>query len=195
MLITLTQREMLFAQLAGETRETARSTAGHHHIAGLDMDKDASGTTQHIFGAIGELIVAKVLGLYWSGPTEELGAPDVGVAADKTEVRTTMSPTGELIIRPGDSDDLRYYLVAPTTDPNQFNLVGWMLAGEAKQHPEWLEGRKGRDAAYFVPQWNLHQVHPRWSPEGYDPEVNAFPPPAALKSMSPDFLAQFSVLV
>lgn len=50
----------------------------------------------------------------------------------------------------------RYVLV---TGRNGCYVVrGWMSAGEAKQHSEWVKEYGGREKAWFVPQAHLYDI-------------------------------------
>lgn len=153
--VKLSPREMLFAAYAGVHRQVVRTSKGCNHTGGWKAGKRKDGWTQHVTGSIGELVVAKLLNKFWSGPTD-LGAPDVGRPEEGIEVRTVSDARGSLVIRPTDKDTSKFYLVVPTDDPLTFGVAGWFLAGDAKARPELLANPLEGSPAFFVPQSMLH---------------------------------------
>lgn len=104
-----------------------------------------------IEGACGELAVAKVLNLYWSGGIDTFKGYDIGTF----QVRTTPSHSNSLIVRPPDPESHRYVLVTGLCP--DYCIHGWLHGYEAKQ-ARWLRGHNGRPPAYFVPSSALHPI-------------------------------------
>lgn len=151
--ITLTAHEMLLASDVGRMRQISslrRGLADAHGYSGDD------GWTAHIEGACGELVVAKLLGLYWDGSVNTFQRG--GDVAD-LQVRTRSKHYYELIVRPNDKDDARFILV--TGIAPVYRVRGWILGRDAKR-PEWSQTHGGRPAAFFVPHGSL---------QGFETEV------------------------
>lgn len=149
-LVDLTPLELQVGGFVG----TARNDGSNgKHRSPLTGQQDAQ--ENDIVGACGEMAFAKGIGVYWE-PTIHTyrRTPDVcGV-----EVRTRTKPTYELQIRDTDADDRRFVLVRGKPPCPRFEIVGWYLAGEAKQHPEWLKTHGGGAPAYFVPNDQLRPM-------------------------------------
>jgi hypothetical protein len=113
---------------------------------------DGSGWEINIEGAVGELVVAKYLNIYWDGSVNTYkSGHDVG----GYEVRTRSKSWYELLIRPDDKDDAIYILV--TGKGFDYKIRGWLLGKDAKRK-EWFKAHGGRDPAYFAPQSVLHPM-------------------------------------
>jgi hypothetical protein len=150
MIVALTNREMIQAGLAG----VLRSVESIHH--GFRGQKRAEGYEmlwqRDIEGALGELAFAKAMDRHWTG-NERLKARDVG----EWEVRTSSLPLASLIIRSHDRDEQKFALVVGSDAT--YTVCGWFLAGEAKDHKEWLYDPGHRKApAWWVPQSELHSM-------------------------------------
>ncbi len=105
----------------------------------------------HIEGACAEFAVAKVMGHFWSGAIDDLGADDAG----PLQVRHTPLVEGRLIIHPTDRDDRAYVLVrgaAPCME-----IAGWIMGADAKRQ-EWWDDPTGGRPAFFVPASALHSM-------------------------------------
>jgi len=108
---------------------------------------DGDGWRVDINGVGAELAVAKLLAAYPTG----LGlSGDVG----RVEVRSTEYPDGALILHPADPDDRPFVLV--TGQLPTYDVVGWVMAGDAKRKAYWRTDR--RHPAWFVPQGALHPI-------------------------------------
>jgi len=113
--------------------------------AGLWMD--------HINGALGEMAVAKYLGVYWPASVNTFRhEPDI---PPNIEVRTRSKPNYQIVVRPNDDDTAIFVLAR---GQNQFfDIVGWITGRDAKRS-EWLHDYGGRPPAYFVPDDALHGI-------------------------------------
>lgn len=142
--------ELQQAAIVGINRRIKALHAGGKETHGFDGDR---AWTVDIEGAAGELAVAKVLGVYWSGSinTFKFGA-DVG----HLQVRTMGKEHYGLLIRPNDDDAAIFVLVVGRAP--QFRVVGFIRGIDAKKQ-EWFQSfGNGRPAAYFVPQDRLEPI-------------------------------------
>lgn len=103
----------------------------------------------HVEGALGELAVAKALGMYWSGSINGFRAPDVG---QSIQVRTRSRHDYDLIVRDSDADEAAFVLV--TGSAPEYHVRGWMRGALAKRD-EYRQEHGGRPPAYFVPAAHL----------------------------------------
>lgn len=129
---------------------------------------EPQGWTEAVEGACGEMALAKLLGVFWSGAVGNLDAADVG----HLQVRTTALPKGSLILHPTDADDEIFILMIGTAPA--FQAVGWCFGREGKQQRFWHDPTgKGR-WAFFVPQ---RLLRPFPLPEGINHDCKATCPP------------------
>ena len=123
----------------------------------LDADQRQGLVRQYnnFAGALGELAVAKHLGLFWSGGLATYKAPDVG----GFQVRTNHQPWGDLIVRAHDPQNAAYILVTcDVMDARRYVLRGWLWGAEAQRPEYWRLGEKTMPPAYFVPQAVLRSM-------------------------------------
>lgn len=106
----------------------------------------------HVEGACGEMAVAKLLGLYWSGSVNTFR---VGGDVANLQVRTRSKDDYDLLVRHCDRDGDVFVLVTGACP--SYCVRGWMLGKEAKQ-PGYFKELGGRPGAYFVPQWSLRDI-------------------------------------
>lgn len=155
--VTLQWHEYAMASEIGRLRQLTsvrRGSADNHGFTGL-------GWSEHIEGACGEMVVSKLLGVYWDGGIDTFKLPDVG---SRIQVRTRSSHSYELIIRKDDPDDEIFVLVTGRC-PN-YRVWGF-IKGENGKREEYLQTHGNRPAAYFVPQTKLEPMHalisaPKW---------------------------------
>ena len=106
-----------------------------------------------IEGFLGELAVAKYLGLY-PGSFTAPGAVDVG---EHYEVRTRPEDWQDLSFKRDDKTDKYYILV--TGSYGRYTLRGWISAPEILSHPEWFHDNGGKTSKkYWVSQDMLHPI-------------------------------------
>lgn len=147
MRIELTPAEILQGALAGAMRQAQNLRDNRRDGNGAPFDQ---GWQFHIEGALGEMAVAKALGLFWGGKGE-LRYADIG----RLEVRTTPRADGRLILHKDDPDEAVFLLV---TGCNGCYLIrGWLRAAEGKRENYWTDPAGGRPA-YFVPAVDLHPL-------------------------------------
>ena len=142
MKIILTAPELVIASTVAMMRQTQNIKNGARETYGSDPKVAWQNAVQ---GAIGELVVAKALGVYWSGNIGDFQAADVC----KLQVRTTAWDQGKLIVHPDEADDEWFILVTGLKDT--YHIRGAILGRHAKQDRFWGELQPGRPA-YNVPQ-------------------------------------------
>lgn len=145
--ITLTASEIRMAATVGIERQMSALKRNLKNANGYN-GKDV--WDKHIKGALGELAVAKHLGVFYRGDVDTFKKPDVGAF----QIRYTQMDPPALIIRPGDNDDEKFICV--TGDAPTLQVHGWILAKEGK-NKKWSKAPNGRPPAYFIP---LDQLHP-----------------------------------
>jgi hypothetical protein len=148
--VNLTWSEMWFGALVGVMRRIQDLKLERPDRYGADKHDD--GWTHDIEAALGELALAKAMGVFWNGAIGNLKADDVGVL----QVRTTRYDNGRLTIHPPDADDRAFVLI--TGRAPHFTLRGWMRACDAKQDKWWTDPTGGKRPAFFVPQSELHPI-------------------------------------
>lgn len=110
----------------------------------------------HIDGAGGELAFCRALGLNWPATVDTWKTvPDV---PPFWEIRTLRRMPGVKVV-PEDDDNAMVAWVRGQLP--RYEVMGYMVAGGAKQHPEWLRdpGGKGR-AIYLVPESRMVPIDP-----------------------------------
>lgn len=153
--VVMRRSEMLHAYLVGTTRQVdnifnplVKARYGASVEAALE---------KNLHGAMGEKVVAKHFGLYWSGEVGDYGAKDVGGA----QVRAAPNVNGSLIVHDEDLDGDPFILVCGTGP--RFWIPGWIMGAAAKDRARYWRERK-RDGsplqcpAYFVPQADLQSI-------------------------------------
>lgn len=111
--------------------------------------------TPHIIGCVGELAVAKAIGVSWTGSVDTFKTvPDL---EGGVQVRHRSNPTWDLIVRKNDSDT-DIFILSRGMPPGAIEVVGWIKGSDAKNE-EWLKdyGNFGKPA-YFVPTWALKEI-------------------------------------
>ncbi len=145
--VILSPSEMWFAAMVGTSRCIKNIGDGIKDKNVKDDDEKLPNRwTLDIEGAMGEMAVAKDLGMFWSGAIGNLRAKDVG----PFQVRTVTSDArgGNLLIQRDDPDGDAFILVL--CDPPRCVIVGWLDGTSCKQEKWWAEKVKDRPC-YFVP--------------------------------------------
>lgn len=143
--VKLSMPEVMQAVIVGVMRQMHNIKAGNTHLYGGHEDQ---GWQYHIEGAMGELALAKHLGVFWGIGLK--GGADVG----RHQVRTTSRTGNRLIIHPDDADDERFYLVIGVN--GKYQIMGWIMGRDAKDKKYWTDPTGSRPA-YFVPSDDLIQ--------------------------------------
>ena len=146
--IRLTLSEMQIAAHVGIQRQlqNLKNNARPAYGAGSSNDWQL-----HVEGALGEMALAKHLGIYWDGKGQ-MRAPDVGCF----DVRTRSKHTYDLIVHERDDDDRYIYLL--TGGNGVYRFHGGIYARDAKDEQYWRDPAGGRPA-YFVPQNKLGVIN------------------------------------
>ena len=147
--ITLTPSEILQGAMVGVMRQTKGIEKGRRHAHNSDQEATKD-WQQHVEGALGEMALAKYLGVYWSNGF--LGACDVA----GSDVRQTDRQNGCLLLHQRDEDSRPFFLV--TGKCGTYTIRGWLYAKDGKVDQYWKDPVGGR-AAYFVPQSKLNPPH------------------------------------
>ena len=117
-----------------------------------------------IEGVLGEIAVARYLGLYPYGLMERSNDhPDVG---EHYEVRTRCKEWMELFFKVEDKtrewdkpDKPDKYYILVTGSYGTYDLRGWISAPEILSHPEWHHNNEGKTTKrYWVPTEFLHPM-------------------------------------
>lgn len=146
--------ELTLAAKVGTARNAYAIANGLTPQLGREPHWDRLPWDAHIEGAAAELLVAKTLDRYWDAyvgpPKGRIG--DVGLI----EVRATRIPNGNLIVRGKDRDDAVVVLVVGRC-PNM-DVVGWVLAGDAKREDYQGEPDDFGRPTWWVPQTGLRPI-------------------------------------
>lgn len=110
---------------------------------------------KHIMGCIGELAVAKVIGVTWTGSVDTFKTESD--LSGNIQVRHRSNPVWSLIVRTNDSDD-DIFVLSRGMPPGAIEVAGWMKGKDAKRD-EWLSdpGGYGRPS-YFVDSAHLQPM-------------------------------------
>jgi len=156
MIVHLTKGELQMAKAVGQRRQESAKKAGRAEAHG-HTDDEAKGTWDHILGATGECAAAKGLNRFWFQPVfadRHLG--DIGVGL---HVRSTDWKTGSLIVHESDPDDGVFILaIQDGSIPERWDIIGWIVARDAKKEEHWWDITRTKRPAYFVPQWELKSM-------------------------------------
>ena len=158
--VKLSEREMLLAASSGIQREVEclrSSGSGESTISNYEKKNNSIGPgglwNNHVEGALGEIAVAKYLGLYPGGITDK-DATDVG---DHYEVRTRPLKYQELFVKKKDKPDKYYILVQGSY--GAYTICGWISAYEAFAHPDWYHNNESKTSMhYWVPHQFLYSI-------------------------------------
>lgn len=145
--IELGQTEIIHGAMMGVLRQVQNILKGRKPAYGAGKKNDWQ---IHVEGALGELALAKYLGVFWSG-VGRLRAPDVGIV----DVRTGAKHSHRLMLHPPDPANRVYWFV--TGINGKYQIRGWILGKDGKRD-EWWKDPKGTNRwAFFVPTSELHQ--------------------------------------
>jgi hypothetical protein len=155
--IRLEPSEVLMASDVGRMRQIS---AIQKHLPQRHGASEENTWQIHIEGAIGELVVAKLLGVHWNGSinTFKRGA-DVG----RFQIRTRSSHAFDLIVRP--NDDFTAIWILVTGFGFLYRVRGWCPGGEVKERGT-LEDKGNRQA----PAWwvKANRLEPIETLPGYE---------------------------
>ena len=162
-LIKLSEREMLVGASSGIQREVEclrSSGGGENAISNYEKKNNSIGPgglwNNHVEGALGEIAVAKYLGMYPGGITDA-DATDVG---DHYEVRTRPRRDYELFVRKREREKKgdKYFILAQGSY-GEYTIRGWISAYEVFAHPEWYHNNENLTGyRYWVPHEFLYPI-------------------------------------
>tara|TARA_R110000803_G_C11989495_1_gene321960 strand:- start:9029 stop:9499 length:471 start_codon:yes stop_codon:yes gene_type:complete len=144
--VVLTPSEMVLAASAGVMRNVKNINAKLKDAYKADPNQ---GWQMHIEGALGEMALAKFLGLYWPGVGKMRGT-DVG----EVDVRTRSRADYELILHEKDPDDRVFWLLCGNN--GRYDVKGWILCADGKRQEYWSDPSGKNRPAFFVPQSKLN---------------------------------------
>jgi len=143
--VRLSLADMLHGANVGVIRQSKSEEDNRKAAKGVE-ESNASQLGIHIEGACGELAVAKVRGVYFSGGVDTFSAPDVG---KNVQVRTRRKHSYELIVRK--TDNPNHYYVLVTGQAPLYCVRGWIQGKDAMNERFLANHGDHWNAAYFVP--------------------------------------------
>ena len=148
--VQLTPQQMAMAASCG-TQRFLQSLFNGRRNDGVPEDERWSAD---IGGALGEMILAKSLNVFWTAGINTFKLPDVG----PFQVRHTFRFNGRLIIRPRDWLECprEKFILTRGLGP-EFEVCGWVLGEEGKLLGKTNE-QNGRSPAQFIDASDLHGV-------------------------------------
>jgi len=146
-IVKLTRQECFDASMVGVLRMIGSLHIKNKHGAKAKNLHETIGID--ILGAMGEMALAKHLGVFWSRSINTFH--NVADIQGGIEVRTVSAPHYKLILRGNDDPDRTYFLVAPAPEPPVFKIIGSIL-GRDGMKPEFKGDPNGQGEAWFVPQ-------------------------------------------
>lgn len=140
---------MIQAGIVGVLRHVEDCNFGARGRYGANNEK--IGWNADIDGAVGEVVVASFLNVFWDGKINDFKAKDVG----DSQVRATR--TDYLILHPPDDNDDIFVSVGIRKCP-RCQLWGWFTGKEGKQQKWWCDKYNNGRPAFFVPQTELNDM-------------------------------------
>ena len=151
--MTLSASELLRASTVGVRRRIGAIFRGNQARYGASKGWERT-WAMDIAGAAGEFAAAKALGAYWTASLDvQAQEPDLWLGNRAVEVRTASMSHWRLIINPNDHDTVPYVLVLGVGP--EFNVRGWLFAGEAKRNEWWGYTTDPSRPCFLVPQDSL----------------------------------------
>ena len=146
--VRLSSFEIMHAATAG----VARNVTAIRDARPLEDGRYDTGFGRHVDGAIGELAVAKHLGLYWQPAVGTLDTKTGDVAGIQVKSQVPKRWGNHLIVRPHDPEEFVYVLaILRLPDVEIVGKIGGWLA-KIPEHWRERDPQKGvHRAAYFVP--------------------------------------------
>lgn len=152
-IVRLSEAEIRIATWVGKQRRA--SARKNNRDAGLGPSSTIGNADNDVRGALAEYAASIAFNLSWRPEIGLFDRIDVGGIID---TRTTVLPTGRLIIKPADikkNPHTPFLLVdCQSMDQGIFKMCGWRLAKEAPMVSE-LDTKHG-DPAYFIAKNKLN---------------------------------------
>jgi len=149
-IVKLTRQECFDASMVGVLRMIESLGLQDKHGAKNSTLQEKIGI--QILGAMGEMVVAKHLGIFWSRSVNTFH--NVADIQGGIEVRTVGKPSHRLMIRKDDNPNATFFLVVPSPRPPVFRIVGSIL-GRDGMRDEFIDNPNGSGEAWFVAQGAL----------------------------------------
>lgn len=116
----------------------------------------------HIYGAAGEYVVSRYLGLPWSLEIGRFGEPDVGECVHvRTRTQRRDGGDADLVVRASDprvADHPWVHVLCEMPDRPVMRLVGWASDETVRQERYWKDP-DGHGFAWWVPSRDLRPMH------------------------------------
>ena len=146
--IVLSVEDVAYAEQKGAERQSEAVKAGMKDRHGLDPKQ---GLARHIEGALGEVACRRALGVDPRAlSVNTFKTPDI---PPDVQVRMRTVGSHALIVRRDDDRTDRFVHV--TGQSPRFKVWGWILGGDAMEHPEWVRSYGLREPAWFVEKEDL----------------------------------------
>lgn len=146
--VSLSPAEVAFAVEVGRARQRMHDVLDHADGKVLDDGQDV-----HVQGCLGELAVAKALGLPWDGKFFDDAKWQEwrknGHDVSGLEVRSTRWRSGRLILHRDDNDALPFVLVRACNGA-LFEIAGWYWGRDGKKEAWWEDVGRNRPC-FYVP--------------------------------------------
>lgn len=139
--VSLEMHEIMLAAHAGVMRQVENLKLGRTPAHGCGVESDWQ---LNVEGCLGEMALAKYLGVWWPGKGR---FRDCDVS--NVDVRTATKDHYRLILHKEDPDDRVFYLLTGVN--GVYTVRGWILGEDGKNEEWWEDPDTGRPA-YFVPQ-------------------------------------------
>lgn len=154
MIVKLQEEDQRYATALGRERNRCALAAGYKDKAVEPGEVLQDPVRKHINGVLGEMAVAKALGMPYEGT---LNTYKTGGDVGDLQVRSTPHPDGGLIVRPTDRDTDTFVLV--TGGPDEFEVSGWLVGWDAMK-PQWWDTMKKKDRppCWLAPRRALHPL-------------------------------------
>lgn len=152
MRVKLTLPEMLSAANIGTIRQYTSDQRKSEYSVGFTEEK-MTALAAHIEGAMGEICVAKALGVYFDATVNTYGKADLG---DDIGVRTTNKESNNLVLYPKDNPNYFYYLVKGSS-PN-YRICGWIQGKDAKQDKYLVTHINRSVPVWRIPEEDLNPI-------------------------------------
>jgi hypothetical protein len=147
-LVKLSAEEEALAVRAGKGRQARRKQAGVEKDHRSLCDNTELG---HIQGVLGELVIAKLLGVEWRETLYEKDECDFKELGIEARLRTRH--WYDLFLWPDDKADRLWFLI--TKEPaGDYQVHGCILGSDAKKPEFWRIVKDGNPPSYFVPRDN-----------------------------------------
>lgn len=158
-IVQLQEDEMLAGTIIGSMRSIRAILYGRRNRAD-GIDDDGRIWTRNVEGALAEVAAQRALGVNWSGLEGGAGTKALGGDAGPYQIRLRIADyldeRPRMIVQQQDAPHEAFVLVVGRL--GLYRLVGWMHAGEARQHGEWIANPGGWGEAWFVPQAALRPI-------------------------------------